>query len=108
MAQVVNGREVFIIEYPTVKISTKNLEIFREIERVLKEKDVSMPFDTAEVLLLLTLLKRFPQPDSVLLILGVPVAVAGFAEQAVGLRAGESLRGHEGGHFKDKEDEARA
>lgn len=42
MARVVNGREVFIIEYPTVKISTKNLEIFREIERVLKEKDVTL------------------------------------------------------------------
>ena len=43
MARVVNGREVFIIEYPTLRISTKNPEIFREIERVLKEKDVSMP-----------------------------------------------------------------
>lgn len=106
MARVVNGREVFIIEYPTVKISTKNPEIFREIERVLKEKDVSMSYTTAEVLLLVALLKIVHKPDSLLLILGVPVAVVDIAEQAVGLRAGQSLRGHQGGHLEDKEDEA--
>ena len=106
MARVVNGREVFIIEYPTVKISTKNPEIFREIERVLKEKDVSMRSNTAEVLLLRALLKIVHQSDSLLLIPGVLVAAAGVAEQADRLRAGESLLGHQGGDCADKEDEA--
>ena len=42
LARVENGREVYIIDYPTIKISTKMHEIFKEIELVLKQHEVGM------------------------------------------------------------------
>lgn len=41
MARMVGPREVAIIDYPTVKISTKNQEVFPEIEKVLKQHEVN-------------------------------------------------------------------
>ena len=39
---MLNGREVHLIDYPTLKISARLNEIFAEIEEVLKLHEVSI------------------------------------------------------------------
>jgi hypothetical protein len=42
LAHVINGKEVRIVEHPTVKINIANHEALREIEKILEEKDVHL------------------------------------------------------------------
>ena len=42
LARVINGKEVKIIEHPTLKISVRSYEGLRALEEILEQKDVDL------------------------------------------------------------------